>query len=362
MKNTRRFISAVMALAMVSALAPMSAFAIDQNDVANGNSTSSMTATYDVSAKYTITIPAGVTLSDTATASQSIEASDVVLESGKKITVKLTEASNTESGASFSAKTTKGDSTATYTIGKGEATTGVKVGDTVAEFTENGTQALTFSKAEGATHAGTHTETLTFGIAVEDVAVAVTGVTLDQSTLTLKAGGDTATLTATVSPDDATDKTVTWSSDNEAVATVANGVVTPVAAGTATITATAGGKSATCAVTVNPATITVTINQSDWGSDWNPSFTKDGVTVSAGAIDPEDGNLMDGGTFSTTLGNFTKIVVTTEYCDVSGTGWSGSSSSMTWAGTPASTVSFSGEFMGMGMTQTTIVCTIEPTN
>ena len=79
-------------------------------------------------------------------------------------------------------------------------------------------------------------------------------------------------------------------------------------------------------------------------------------------IDPMDGNLMEGGTFSTTLGNFTKIVVTTAACDASGTGWSGGGSSKTWAGTPASTVSFSGNFMGMGMTQTTIVCTIVPKN
>ena len=78
----------------------------------------------------------------------------------------------------------------------------------------------------------------------------VDSVTLNQSTLTLTAGGDTATLTATVLPDNATDKTVTWSSDNEAVATVVDGVVTPVSKGTATITATSGGKSDTCTVTV----------------------------------------------------------------------------------------------------------------
>ena len=137
--------------------------------------------------------------------------------------------------------------------------------------------------------------------------------------------------------------------------------MTAVALGTANITATANdgsGVTATCVVTVNKV---VTINQSDWAG-WNPSFTKDGVTVSAGMIDPDDGNLMGGGTFSTTLGNFTKIVVTTDDCNASGTGWSGNSSSMTWAGTPASTVSFSGDFMGFGETQTTIVCTIVPKN
>lgn len=106
------------------------------------------------------------------------------------------------------------------------------------------------------------------------------------------------------------------------------------------------------------APITVTINQGDWGNAMN-SFTKDGVTVSAGMIDAMDGNLMNGGTFSTTLGNFIQIVVTCEGREASGTGWSGNMSSMTWAGTPASSVSFSGNFMGMGIT---IVCTIVPTN
>jgi len=118
-------------------------------------------------------------------------------------------------------------------------------------------------------------------------------------------------------------------------------------------------------VATTPATITVTINQSDWGSGYNvTSFTKDGVTVSAGDIDPTNGNLMNDGTFSTTLGNFTKIVVTAKDCNVSGTGWSvsGNYSSTTWAGTPASTVSFSGNINSYGQTQTTIVCTIVPKN
>lgn len=171
MKNTRRFISAVMALSMLSAIAPMSALAADADRITiDQNSTEkkgTMTATYDVQAKYTVTIPAGVTLDSTNAVSKNIEASDVVLESGQKIKVTLTGASNTAEGSSFSAKNDKGDSTATYTIGKGEATSGISVGDAVAEFTEDGTQALTFSKAEGATYAGTHTETLTFGIAVE---------------------------------------------------------------------------------------------------------------------------------------------------------------------------------------------------
>ena len=79
--------------------------------------------------------------------------------------------------------------------------------------------------------------------------VAVTSVTVSPKTLNLEVG-QTRTLTATVTPDNATDKTVTWTSSNDKVATVANGVVTAVGKGTATITAAAGGKTATCTVTV----------------------------------------------------------------------------------------------------------------
>ena len=80
-------------------------------------------------------------------------------------------------------------------------------------------------------------------------AAKVTEVKLDKTAVSLKAG-ETAQLTATVLPDNAADKTVTWTSSDEKVATVVNGKITAVAAGKATITATAGGKSAACTVTV----------------------------------------------------------------------------------------------------------------
>ena len=100
---------------------------------------------------------------------------------------------------------------------------------------------------------GTLNVTLT---AVWNVAsIAVTGVKLDSSTLTLTAGGSAGTLTATVLPMDAANKNITWASSDTSTATVSNGVVTPVAAGTATITVTTedGGKTATCTVKVVPA-------------------------------------------------------------------------------------------------------------
>lgn len=80
--------------------------------------------------------------------------------------------------------------------------------------------------------------------------VAVTSVAVSPKTLNLEVG-QTGTLTATVKPDNATNKTVTWTTSNDKVATVDNnGVVTAVGKGTATITAAADGKTATCTVTV----------------------------------------------------------------------------------------------------------------
>ena len=87
--------------------------------------------------------------------------------------------------------------------------------------------------------------------------VPVEGIALDRSEATIEVDG-TVTLVATVSPENATDKTVTWSSSDESVATVADGVVTGVKVGTATITAKAGDKTATCVVTVKDAVIAVT--------------------------------------------------------------------------------------------------------
>ena len=82
--------------------------------------------------------------------------------------------------------------------------------------------------------------------------IPVEAVELDQTELSLKVG-ETATLTATIFPDDATNQDVVWSSSDEAVATVVDGVVTAVAEGEALITVTAvdGGSAAQCLVRVS---------------------------------------------------------------------------------------------------------------
>lgn len=85
------------------------------------------------------------------------------------------------------------------------------------------------------------------------VVIPVESVSLNRSALEIIAGG-VYTLVAEVLPENATDKTLTWESSDTGVATVTEGgVVTAVAEGTATITVSASGKSATCVVTVKRA-------------------------------------------------------------------------------------------------------------
>ena len=128
-----------------------------------------------------------------------------------------------------------------------------------------GDQTVTVSYTEGG-----ETKTTTYNITVN--AVAVTRITLDKEEATILVG-ITKTLKATIEPANATDKTVIWTSSDEDVATVdENGVVTAVAEGTATITATSNENdeiTATCAVTVvselNETTATGNLNNSDSG-------------------------------------------------------------------------------------------------
>ena len=133
----------------------------------------------------------------------------------------------------------------------------------VATVDANGTvHAVAAGDATITATAGVKTATCTVRVS-EVKTIAVTSVTLTSSELTLVVGEADVTLTCKVLPDDADDKTVTWTSSNLAVATVdakdANkGTVHAVAAGEATITAKAGEQTATCKITViNPrATIT----------------------------------------------------------------------------------------------------------
>ncbi|MFO7658305.1 MAG: Ig-like domain-containing protein [Bacteroidales bacterium] len=108
--------------------------------------------------------------------------------------------------------------------------------------------------------------TATCMVTVIDCFIPVTSVTVSPTVVSLNTGA-TAQLTATVSPSNATNKTVSWSSNNISVATVnSTGLVTGIAPGSAIITVTTqdGGKTATCAITPNPFT-TVTIQENATG-------------------------------------------------------------------------------------------------
>ena len=96
------------------------------------------------------------------------------------------------------------------------------------------------------------------------VTVLVAGITLDKTELDMTIDDEPVTLTAKVTPEGATDKIVTWSSSNEKVATVdANGKVTAVGNGEAKITATAGGKTATCTVKVTVFVSGITLDKTN---------------------------------------------------------------------------------------------------
>lgn len=92
--------------------------------------------------------------------------------------------------------------------------------------------------------------------------IPVTSVSLSQTSVEMIVGEE-MTLTATVEPDNATHKQLTWSSSDESVATVKEGLVSAVNAGTATISASAGGKTTSCTIKVISIPVTsVTLNES----------------------------------------------------------------------------------------------------
>jgi uncharacterized protein YjdB len=202
----------------------------------------------------------------------------------------------------------------------------------------------------------------------------VSYIYLNKTSANLAIGGTVELSVSNVSPSDAVDKTVTWSSSATGVATVnaTTGEVTAVAEGTATITATANdgsGTTATCSVTVYPEG-TIVWNSSNISDLYvsgtsTSSYTKEGITLSANA-DMIDAwwsgygdysgisfNANASGGFTFTGKQFTKIEMTLNDSmgwdnaameSKLGTGWSYSGDHMTgiykvtWTGTVATTV------------------------
>ena len=171
---------------------------------------------------------------DIAVSSVSLSPASLELEEGQTATITATvnPSNATRKTVSWSS------SNASVTTVSGGKVTAVAAGSATITATADGKSA-------------------TCTVTVKKKVIAVTGITLNPTSVTITVG-ETATLTATVSPADATDKTVTWSSSDAKIATVKDGTVTAVAAGTTKITATAGGKTATCEVTVKAKEVPVT--------------------------------------------------------------------------------------------------------
>lgn len=144
--------------------------------------------------------------------------------------------------------------TVTYTpadANTGKALTWKSDNTAVATVDANGVvKGIAAGKAK-ITATSTTNPAITATCAVTVQAVAVTGVSLNKTSINLQVGGS-ETLTATVTPADATNKEIIWNTSDGSIATINNGKVTAVSAGKTTITATTvdGNKTATCTVTV----------------------------------------------------------------------------------------------------------------
>lgn len=122
------------------------------------------------------------------------------------------------------------------------------VADGLVTAVKEGSATITVTTIDGG-------KTATCAVTVSTDTVPVTGITINQGATAEVEEGKTITLTATVQPDNATDKTVTWVSAHESIATVVDGVVTGIAPGQAIISAKAGDKTATCTVTVTRSAV-----------------------------------------------------------------------------------------------------------
>ena len=180
--------------------------------------------------------------------------------------------------------------------------------------------------------------------------IAVTGVTLNKTSASLSVG-ETETLTATVAPANALNQAITWTSSNTDVATVsAAGVVTAVAAGSATITVTTddGSFTATCTVTVvNAVTFTAgTDKGSTTANNSADEMSKSGITISStdAALAQTEYRLYSSSktTISTNSGKITKIEFTKngtyDLSNLSANTGSYTSSTGVWTGVASSVV------------------------
>ena len=223
------------------------------NKTVNWSSSNTSVATVDANGKVTAVKEGSATITakageKSATCSVTVAKKVVAVTS---VSLNKTSLSLTEGDTATLTATVKPDNATNKTVTWSSSNTAVATVDASGKVTavKEGSATITAKAGD---------KTATCAVTVAAKVIAVTSVTLDKTSLSLTEG-DSATLTATVKPDNATNKTVTWSSSNTAVATVdANGKVTAVKEGSATITAKAGDKSATCTVTVAKKVIAVT--------------------------------------------------------------------------------------------------------
>ncbi len=209
---------------------------VDLNGIITGNSVGTATITVTTAdGGYTDTVSVTVTAESVDVSSVSVGSDTVNLVVGDTLPVEVTVL---PTDASNPALTWSSSNEAIATVDLN----GVITGDSV------GTATITVTTTDGG-----YTDTVAVIVTAESVSV--TGVSVDESTVSLIVEGG-ATVVATVLPTDATEKTVTWSTSNGQVATVnQSGVITAVGVGTATITVTTtdGSHRTTVSVTVAPA-------------------------------------------------------------------------------------------------------------
>ena len=234
--------------------------------VATVDSNGKVTAVKDGSATITVTTVDG---SKTATCAVTVNPISITSIALDKASLSMTK------GGTATLVATITPSNATYqTVTWTSSSTSVATVDSNGKVTAVGGGSATITATAGGKSA-------TCAVAVT---VPVTGVSLNKTSLSL-AKGSTQTLTATITPSDATNKNVTWTSSNTSVATVdASGKVTAVASGNATITVKTvdGGKTAACSVTVTVPVTGVSLNMSSL------SLTKGSTETLMATINPSD--------------------------------------------------------------------------
>ena len=230
------------------------------------------------------------TVKDGVVTAVSLGTATVTAQSGDKtatceITVEATPVTSVTLDKTSVSLKVKETATLTATVAPDDATdktvTWTSSNDGIVSVDDGVVTALKLGTATITAKAGD--QTATCEITVE--ATPVTSITLDRTSVSLRTN-ETVTLTATVNPDDATDKTVTWSSSNSYVATVKDGVVTAVSPGTATITARAGDQTASCVITVEATQVTgISLNKTSVSLKVNESVTLTATVTPAYATD-----------------------------------------------------------------------------